>query len=492
MKKMLVYFLVSTLVQVIAFSADMPGMPGMKMPDTVPAAQDNVQKEEPPAQQIWTCSMHPQIRSDKPGKCPICGMTLIPVAETHESSTATPRAVLTLSPSAINLAGIETTPVVRKEALAEINLVGKINFNETRNVTISAKFPGRVEKLYLNYVGAPLTKGEHIAEIFSAEIAVLQRELILTKKNKTDGNININNSLPDPQKTFDAAVNKAKLWGLTDDQINNILKTGTISRTMTLYSPVIGIVKEQKVLENHYFKEGDVLFVISDLSSLWLILDAYEQDLPYLHYGQEVEFSVEAFPGKKFHGTVAYINPTVDETTRTVQVRVIIDNKDGKLKPGMFAHATVFAHMGADGTAIPENLDGKWICPMHPEVIEDKPGKCPICSMPLETAAELGLTLSPEQQKMSLPMLIPATAPLITGKRTVVYIEAKPGEFEGREIELGPKVGGFYIVESGLKVGDKVVVKGNFKLDSELQIQAKPSMMNDDTETQTTPTTHQH
>ena len=158
----------------------------------------------------------------------------------------------------------------------------------------------------------------------------------------------------------------------------------------------------------------------------------------------------------------------------------------------MFAHATVFAHMGADGTAIPENLDGKWICPMHPEVIEDKPGKCPICGMTLETAAELGLTLSPEQQKMSLPMLIPSTAPLITGKRTVVYIETKPGEYEGREIALGPKVGNYYIVESGLKVGDKIVVKGNFKLDSELQIQAKPSMMNDSQNIQVTPISHQH
>ena len=139
MKKLLVCLLILTLVQLVAFSADMPGM---KMPDAVPA-QDNVQKEEPPAQQIWTCSMHPQIRSDKPGKCPICGMTLIPVVVAEESSTATSNAVLSLSPSAINLAGIETALVVRKEALAEINLVGKINFNETRNVTISAKFPGK-------------------------------------------------------------------------------------------------------------------------------------------------------------------------------------------------------------------------------------------------------------------------------------------------------------------------------------------------------------
>ncbi|HBM17315.1 MAG TPA: efflux transporter periplasmic adaptor subunit [Lentisphaeria bacterium] len=459
------------------------------LPDT--SRQSDSHSGDKSKHQIWTCSMHPQIRSDKPGRCPICGMKLIPVQNTDEDSGSASNTQLILSSSALKLAEIETAPVVRKAALAEINLVGKINFNETRNVTISAKIPGRIEKLYLNYVGAPLKKGEHIAEIFSPELAVLQRELLLTRQSADDKD-STSKMLPDSQAAYEAALNRAKLWGLTDQQIKDILKSGKISRTLTLYSPVYGIVKEQKVLENQYFKEGDVLFVISDLTSLWLILDAYEQDLPYLHYGQNVEFKVEAFPGKVFYGMIAYINPMVDESTRTVQIRVIVNNKDGELKPGMFAHSTVFAHMGADGKALPENLEGKWICPMHPEIIDNAPGKCPICGMTLETAEKLGLTLSPEQQKMSLPLLVPETAPLITGKRSIVYVEMKPGTFEGREVSLGPKVGKYYIVEKGLSVGEKIVVKGNFKLDSELQIQAKPSMMNDSSENLAAPISHQH
>lgn len=477
MKKLVMFFLVLTLSQGIAFSADMPGKPGMKIPDNTTTQDTTISSESheigAEKHQIWTCAMHPFIRIDKPGKCPICGMTLIPL---KEENAQTGSAVLQLSPLAVKLSEVEVAPVVRGEALAEVSIVGKIDFNETRNVTISAKFPGRIEKLHLNYVGAPINKGEHIAELFSAELAVLQRELILTKKS-LDGNINDNQSMEDRKKTFDAAVSKAKLWGLTDNQIKDILDRGTISKTMTLYSPVLGIVKEQKVLQNQYFKEGDVLFVISDLSSLWLMLNAYEQDLPFIHYGQKVEFSVEAFPGKKFYGTVAYINPTVDDATRTIQVRVILDNSDGKIKPGMFAHATIFAHMGADGEVLPEDLSGKWICPMHREVISDKPGKCPVCFMPLESAEELGLSID-KSKKEQLPLLIPYTAPLITGKRAVVYVEIKPGEYEGREIILGPKVGDHYIVESGLKEGELVVTKGNFKIDSELQILAKPSMMN--------------
>lgn len=472
MKKLAMFFLVLSLTQWIAFSASMPGM---KIPDNT-TEQGNVQSEEQPIKQIWTCAMHPQIRSNKPGKCPICGMTLIPVSASEKDENSS-SAILTLSPSAVKLAEVETAPVVRKEALAEVNLVGKLEYNETRNMTISAKFPGRVEKLYLNYVGAPIRKGEHIAELFSAEISVLQRELILTNKYLAGDDTNNNKMLPDPQKTFDAAVNKARLWGLTDDQIREIINRGTISRTMTLYSPVMGIVKEQKVLENQYFKEGDVLFVIADLSNLWLMLDAYEQDLPFITYGQKVEFSVAAFPGKKFYGTVAYINPTVDDATRTIQVRVIVGNSEGKLKPGMFARATLFAHMGSDGTVLPEDMRGKWICPMHRDVISDEPGECPICSMSLESAEELGLSITKPNQDQ-LPLLIPYTAPLITGKRAVVYVELSPGKYEGREIAIGPRAGDYYIVQSGLKEGELVVVKGNFKIDSELQIHAKPSMMN--------------
>ena len=426
--------------------------------------------------EVWTCAMHPFIRSDKPGKCPICGMNLIPLKEEKQDTGA---AVLQLSPEAVKLAEVEVSPVERKAIQAEIRLIGKLEYNEPRTVTISARFPGRIEKLFLNYMGAYLNKGDHIAELFSPELYVLQRELIITKDNVEAVEKSGDNSLIEHKKLiFISAKNKAKIWGITDEQINNILNQHIITQTLNLYSPISGVVVKQNFLQGQYFKEGDTLFVISDTTQLWLMLDAYEQDISFLRYGQEVEFSVEAYPGEKFYGTIAYINPVLNEDTRTVKVRVVVNNKNGKLKPGMFARAVVFAQVGEKNIIVSPDLKGKWVSPMHPEIIKNGPGKCDICGMDLVPAEKFIKSDTSLNKKINLPLVIPSSAPLITGKRAVVYVENKPGVYEGREVVLGPKVGNFYIVNEGLKEGEKVVTNGNFMIDSELQILDKPSMMN--------------
>jgi len=426
--------------------------------------------------EIWTCAMHPFIRSNKPGKCPICGMTLTLLKEEKKDSGT---AVLQLSPETVKHAEIEVSIVGRKDAQAEVRLVGKIEYNETRTVTISARFPGRIEKLLLNYMGAYLNKGDHIAELFSPELYVLQRELIITKDNLEAAEKSGDKSMVKHKGLiFTAAKNKAKIWGITDDQISNILNQHIITQTLNLYSPISGVVVKQNFLQGQYFKEGDTLFVISDTTELWLMLEAYEQDITFLCYGQKVEFSVEAYPGRTFYGTIAYISPILDEKTRTIKVRVVVNNKDGKLKPGMFVHAVIFAQLGEKGIVIPPDLKGKWISPMHPEIIKDGPGKCDICGIdlvPTEKFVKINTTLD---QKVNLPLVIPSTAPLITGKRAVVYVEKSRGVYEGREVVLGPKAGNFYIVNEGVEEGEKVVTNGNFMIDSELQILAKPSMMN--------------
>jgi Cu(I)/Ag(I) efflux system membrane fusion protein len=208
-------------------------------------------------------------------------------------------------------------------------------------------------------------------------------------------------------------------------------------------------------------------------------LDAYESDLAWLHFGQEVRFSSEAYPGEVFTGRIAFIDPVLNPKTRTVRVRVNMENPDGKLKPEMFVNAIVRSQVVSDGKVMNPELAGKWISPMHPEIVRDEPGDCPVCGMALVSAESLGYVPGTVEESAK-PLVIPASAPLITGKRAVVYLASKeqPGVFEGRVIELGPRAGDQYIVKSGLEEGDLVVSHGAFKIDSAVQILAKPSMMN--------------
>jgi len=228
-----------------------------------------------------------------------------------------------------------------------------------------------------------------------------------------------------------------------------------------------------------YVQTGTRIYTIADLSQIWVRLDAYESDLLWLRYGQEVEFTTESYPGEVFKGRISFIDPFLNPKTRTVKVRVNVPNLHGKLKPNMFVRATVRADVAAGGRVMDPKLAGKWICPMHPEVVKDEAGKCDICRMPLVRTESLGYVAVTEKESAK-PLVIPATAPLVTGKRAVVYVQL-PGRkrptFEGREIVLGPRAGDYYIVRHGLEEGQLVVTNGNFKIDSALQIQAKPSMM---------------
>jgi Cu(I)/Ag(I) efflux system membrane fusion protein len=210
---------------------------------------------------------------------------------------------------------------------------------------------------------------------------------------------------------------------------------------------------------------------------LWVKLDAYESDLPWVRYGQEVEFSAEAYPGQVFKGKISFRDPILNAKTRTVKVRLNVDNPDGRLKPGMFVRGVLRAKVAQGGAVMEPELAGKWICPMHPSVVKDQPDKCDICEMDLVTTESLYVTASEPNEP---PLVIPATAPLITGKRAVVYVripDANKPTFEGRQIVLGPRAADYYLVEEGLEEGELVVTKGNFKIDSALQIQARPSMM---------------
>lgn len=425
---------------------------------------------------VWTCSMHPNIRQPKPGKCPICLMDLIPV--TSETGQIGERQI-SFSQAALKLMQIQTTTVQRKFAEVQVRMVGKIDYDETRVKYIAAWTPGRIDRLYVDYTGVTVNKGDHMVYLYSPQLLSTQSELIQALKSVENMKAGASELLKRSiLATLTAAREKLRLLGLTPDQISDIEKSGQPVDHLTIYAPIGGIVTHKNATEGMYVQTGTKIYTIVDLSQLWVKLDAYESDMMWIRYGQQVEFAAEAYPGRTFKGQITFIDPILNAKTRTVKLRVNVDNPDGTLKPGMFVHAVVRANVAGAGRVMDTAMAGKWICPMHPEIVKDSAGVCDICEMPLVTAESLGYVTVDASGRA--PLVIPASAPLRTGERAVVYVQLPDTEkptYEGREVVLGPRATDYYIVESGLAEGEIVVTNGNFKIDSALQIQAKPSMM---------------
>ncbi|HBG26114.1 MAG: hypothetical protein A2Y10_00540 [Planctomycetes bacterium GWF2_41_51] len=443
------------------------------------------------AEEIWTCSMHPQIRQPRFGKCPICFMDLIPVEQQTEGAALRE---ITFTEEAIKLMELETSLVERKSVETQISMVGKIDYDETKVKYITSWVPGRIDRLYVDFTGIQVSKGDHMVYLYSPDLISAQTELLLAaeaKKNLKSGSSEF--LVSSTEDTLNATREKLRLLGLSAKQIEEVEKTGKPTDHITINAPIGGIVIEKNINQGAYFETGTKIYTIADLSEVWIQLDAYESDIIWVRYGQEIEFTTEAYPGETFKGIISFISPFLDPQTRTVKLRVNVENPDGKLKPEMFVHATVRSKIAMSGAIMDPNMAGKWICPMHPSIIKNAQGECDICGMNLVTTESLGYVSAtlPKQ----VPLVIPASAPLITGKRAVVYVRIpdpnKP-TFEGREVVLGPRAGNFYIVEKGLAEGETVVTNGNFKIDSALQIQAKPSMMSPQGEEKPMPPGHQH
>ena len=426
----------------------------------------------------WTCSMHPQIHQSKPGKCPICFMDLIPV--TSEDTDVSERQI-SFSEAAIKLMEIQTTSVERKFVENEVRMVGKVDYDETSVKNITAWVPGRIDRLYVDFTGITVSKGDHMVDLYSPELISAQAELLQALKAAENVKTATSELVTRTTlATLDAAREKLQLLGLNDEQIGKIESSGKPVTHITIYSPMGGIVIHKKATEGLYVNTGTPIYQVADLSHLWVKLDAYESDLPWIRYGQDVEFAAEAYPGEVFKGKISFIDPLLNEKTRTVKLRVNVDNTDGKLKPGMFVRATVRSGVAMGGKVMVPDMAGKWICPMHPAVVKTEAGSCDICGMDLVTTESLGYVLDTPKEA---PLVIPASAPLITGTRAVVYVQLPDKEkptFEGRQVVLGPRAEEYYLVKEGLAEDELVVTNGNFKIDSALQIQAKPSMMSAD------------
>jgi Cu(I)/Ag(I) efflux system membrane fusion protein len=423
---------------------------------------------------FFTCSMHPNIQQPSQGSCPQCGMDLIPVREGEGPAVGARQ--IHLSERARQLAEVATSPVERKHVETELRMLGRVTFDETRLSHVTTRVAGRLDRLFVDYTGVKVNQGDHLVTLYSPDLLEAQEELLTTQSTIHQLGSSVTPYLRQSAlESFQAAREKLLLWGLSETQVASVLERGSAEDHITLHSPSQGVVVQKDAMEGMYVQTGSKIYTIADLSHLWVELEAYESDLPWLHYGQSVRFTSEAFPGETFEGQIAFIDPVLDARTRTVRVRVNLINTESKLKPDMFVRAIVRAKIAKGGQVMDPGLAGKWISPMHPEIIKDEPGSCDICGMDLVSAQSLGYA---EATQDTAPLVIPASAPLITGKRAVVYLDMGDGIYEGRDIILGPRAGDHYLVERGLKEGDRVVTRGNFKIDSAIQILAKPSMMN--------------
>ncbi|MEE4178510.1 MAG: efflux RND transporter periplasmic adaptor subunit [Bacteroides sp.] len=364
---------------------------------------------------VWTCSMHPQIRQDEPGDCPICGMDLIPL-EGEPDSEVDPMAV-SMSPTAMQLASVSTALVGKMNPVKQVRLNGKIQADERLVYSQSSHIPGRIEKLLVNFTGEFVSRGQTIAYVYSPDLATAQEELFEAQK--------IAETQP---QLFAAAKEKLKNWKISDNQIEGILNSGRIQEEFPVQADVSGYVTKKMINLGDYVRGGETIYEIADLSKVWVLFDVYESDMVWVKKGDHVEFSIASLPGEKFEGTISYLDPMIDPRTRVAKARVEYNNANGRLKPEMFASGVFKAE-----------LTGK-----------------------------------------QNSLVVPKTAVMWTGKRSVVYIKSGSEQgvhFSMREITLGPALGNSYIVESGLQEGEEIAVNGTFSIDAAAQLAGKPSMM---------------
>ena len=439
------------------------------------------EREETVGETIWSCSMHPQIRLKKEGQCPICNMALIPVQVDSSPDSSDHTTGIAVSKTTEALIQLETTKVERRWVERPVRLVGQIDYDETQVKHITAWVPGRIDRMFVDYTGVEVVKGDHMVSLYSPELVSAQEELIQASRSvaRTNGGSEMVNR--SSRRTLQAAREKLELLGLSAWQVKQIEKRGSAKNSVTVYSPIGGVVVEKHVNEGVYIETGTRIYTIADLGNLWLNLDAYESDLPWIQYGQKVEFTAQAIPGKTFDGIVSFVQPFLHKKSRTVRVRVNVENNNKILKPGMFVTAKVKSRIDSEGRVVGPSFSGKFICPMHPEVVKETASGCPICGMNLVEAESLSYVGRTPNDVRNPPLVIPASAPLITGERAVVYVRHHDNSYyEAREVILGAKAGKFYLISSGLKEGEEVVTKGAFKLDADLQIRGAKSMMNPD------------
>jgi len=365
---------------------------------------------------VWTCSMHPQIRQDHPGTCPLCGMDLIP-ADNDEGDSGLPAEALRMSPTAMQLANVQTAVVGSGDASKSLRLTGKLALDPRNSFVQTSYFPGRIERFYFGSLGEYVNKGAKIAEIFSPELVDAQKELLLTHKNREN--------MPG---AYEAVREKLKLWKISDNQIDRIIQNGKVEQNFPIYANQAGYLVEKQISAGDYVESGSPLFTISQFNSLWGVLNVYEKDAWFIKTGMPVTYTLPSMPGQEFTSKIDFVEPVLNPETRTLNARIVISNPKMEFKPEMQLNATIEA--AGSGTS---------------------------------------------------KLVVPKSAVMWTGKKSVVYVKHTSDSHVGfamRPVVLGPSLGDSYVVESGLEAGEEIVVEGTFSVDAAAQLANKPSMMN--------------
>lgn len=423
--------------------------------------------------EVFTCPMHPQIRQPTAGRCPICGMALVPASQKGGNLD---QLAVTIEPAQRRLANIQTAKVKLEPISTVIETIGAIQIDESRQATIAAYIDGRIERLFADYTGVEVEKGDHLAIVYSPQLYSAQIELLEARnalKKMSSGALASVRQIQ--EKLVTNSRQKLVELGMTETQINQVLSKGKAQSRLTIYAPIGGTVTEKLAEEGKYITAGEPIYRIANLSTVWLRLELYPEDAARIRFGQLVDAHLQSLPGEMLKGRVVFIDPTVDQLKRTVGVRVEFRNEDGRLRPGDYAKASITIPIGPQGKVYDAELAGKWISPMHPQVIRDKPGDCPICGMKLVPTSRYGYTTQPIPQPLALT--VPRSAVLLAGDHSVVYVETKPGRFELRNVTLGSILRDRIVILSGVKAGESVATAGNFLIDSQMQLAGNPSLI---------------
>ncbi|AYF43963.1 HlyD family secretion protein [Halobacteriovorax sp. BALOs_7] len=412
----------------------------------------------------YTCSMHPQIKEDKPGKCPICHMNLTKVEVEHDHATdkeaklekkelwacenfpevtsekeevcpldgtpmvkvdlnkqeaATVVGKVKLRKSQLDHFTPSFFPVTTMKMTKKIRLLGQVLESEEKESNIPARIDGRVEKVYVKSTGSFVKAGDPVVDIYSPKLITGGEEYILARSTY------LKNRSREFRDLYHQSRERLELWGIKKKQYEQWARNGKIPKNITIYSPATGVVQTRNATVGKYFKEGQDFFKLSNLSDVWVEFDVYEQDSALVEIGQKVELNFIALPGETTTGEIDFVSPVLDSTSRTLKVRATIENKNGKLKPGMVANAQISL-----------NLEG-------------------------------------------MPLVIPRSAVIDTGKRKVAWVKESDRSFKSIIINTGHESEGYVEVVSGLKEGDEVVIEGNFLLDAQAQLFGGYEDMND-------------
>ena len=377
---------------------------------------------------LYTCPMHPFVIKDKPGTCPVCGMELVKkndgpsgngdmTAKQRQEGALSGHVVL--SPAQRVMANVATISVVRSSLNKEINAVGTVQYDQARQAKVTAWIAGRIDKLYVNAVGASVAGSRPVAEIYSPDLLSTQQEYLLAVRSRDQLK---NSPIQGIAQSGEALVASAKqrliLFGVKENQIAELEKAGKPNIRLPIYTPLSGVVIDKLVQEGQYVNQGEVLFTIADLSKVWVEIDVFENEVPYVSVGQAVEIRSSGDPHVVAKGRISFVYPFHDPKTHTVKARVELSNTDGRLKPDMFVNA--------------------------------------IIRVPL-----------------MIGVAVPVTAVIDTGKRQVVWVESSSGLFAPRDVKVGERVEDKIQILSGLNPGDKVAVSGGYLLDSESQLQGE-------------------